>query len=388
MNLLERVKKLLAEEKLDAILLSSVPNILYLTGFSHFSKDEREAFLLITKKNQYILTDGRYSHAVRTHIKDFQLEEISSHTPLKKLLSKIVKKEKLANVGIEETNLTVAEYKKLKPLFKKVHHITLHSLREIKSPQEITLIQNACTIGDKAFSFILTKLKPGITEKAIAFELEWFIKKEGADFSFPAIVAFAENAAVPHHKTGTKKLEDNMPVLLDFGVKYNEYCSDMTRTVFFCKATKKQKTIYHTVLAAQQKAIYYIEQQLKLYSSSDHAQRGNREVSPYTKHDSSRLRSNNNLEASEVDKVARDYIIFQNFPSIPHSLGHGIGLEVHETPHLSPKSKDVLKNGMVFSLEPGIYVPDFMGVRIEDLFTIQEGKLLHLTKSPKNLIEL
>lgn len=368
-NRLSKFKKLLSEKTLDAALISSVPDILYLTGFSHFSDIEREGFLLITKDNNYIITDGRYSHAVKTHIKNFQLLELSGQTNFEKILEKIFTHEKIKNLGIDEFNLSVYEHKKIKNVNTK--HFNLTSLRRIKDPSEIEKIQKACTIGDKTFTYILTKIKKGITEKQIALELENFIKQQEAEFSFPAIVAFQENAAIPHHKTGNRTLNDNEFILLDFGVKYDNYCSDMTRTIFFGKANEEQKKTYQTVLEAQLKTIeqcnFLIIKQLN---------------------NETMKQSNININASDLDNAARSYIISKGYLSIPHSLGHGIGLEVHESPSLSPKSKDELTRGMVFSIEPGIYLNDKFGIRVEDLFAIQNNKLIQLTKSTQNFIEI
>lgn len=373
---LTNLNKLLTQESLDAALISSPFNILYLTNFSHFYHTEREVFLLITNKNRYIFTDGRYTNAVQKHltemslrsgeageaiskIKTFQLVEISSQNPFENLIKNIVEKEKILSLGIETNNITVAEHKKIAPLVKNIKHFDLTKLRIIKDKEEISAIQKACVLGDKTFSFILGKIKPGITEKEIAYEMESFIRKNSAEISFRTIVAFGKNSAFPHHKTGNERLQNNDTILLDFGVKYENYCSDMTRTLFFGKASAEKKRIYTTVLDAQQKAIEYLQKNIK-----------------------------NQIPLSSIDKIARDYIISRNFPSIPHSLGHGIGLQDHEPYPLSPKSEEIIKNGMVFSIEPGIYLNDFIGVRIEDLIAIQDNAVLQLTKSPKTLIEL
>jgi len=352
----------MTKRNLDAALISSVPNITYLTGFSHFSKDEREAFLFITKAKQYILTDGRYSEAVVNKINDFELIEISTKLSLEKALKLLVEKHDAKKVGIDHYSITLAEHKKLSSCFKALKHFSIESLRIIKDSSEITAIEKACRLGDKTFKRILGKVKEGITEKELAFEIEFFIKKSGADISFPPIVAFGKNSSIPHHKSADKKLEKNSIVLLDFGVRLNNYCSDMTRTVFFGSANAKFKKMYQTVLDAQQKAI-------KALTSDGGPERSR-------------------MDSSEVDRVARSYITSKGFPSIPHSLGHGIGLDVHESPRLSPKSKDILKPGMVFSIEPGIYLPGYGGVRIEDVVAIEKSGPRALTKSPKELIEV
>jgi len=237
-----------------------------------------------------------------------------------------------------------------------------------KSQAKILNIEKACNLTDKAFNYILGKIKEGISEKELALKIEFFIKRHGSDIAFPPIVAFGKNSSFPHHvPTFNSQLSTlNSIVLLDFGAKLNGYCSDMTRTVFFGKPTTEQKRMYQTVLKAQQKAIEYIVTHLE--GGSPKRSEG---------HDSFEVDS---IKASEVDKIARDYIVSQGFPTIPHSLGHGIGRKVHEPPKLSPKSKDTLKPGMVFTIEPGIYLPGFGGVRIEDVVLLEKPYRI-LTKS-------
>jgi len=356
-NRLTKATSLLQKNHLDAMLVSSIPNITYLTNYSGFSSIEREAYLLITKNNSYILTDGRYTEAVRDVV-GFTLLEISSTKPLKDLLLELATKHKIKRLGIEENNLTVSEYKMLKKHFNDLNHFSdIAMLRAVKDSDEMKTIEEACKLGDKTFSHVLKKIKAGITEKELAFEIEFFIKKAEADISFKPIVAFGKNAAIPHHQTSNQRLASSGQfVLLDFGVKIDNYCSDMTRTVFFGKATEEEKKMYQTVLEAQTKAI----QQL----------------------------SNKTIKASDVDKIARNHITSYGYPTIPHSIGHGIGLEVHETPSLSPKSKAILQLGMVFSVEPGIYLPESGGVRIEDLVTLTPLGTEILTNAPKSFMEI
>ncbi|MBI2338525.1 aminopeptidase P family protein [Candidatus Daviesbacteria bacterium] len=350
------------KEKLDAVLISSVSNITYLTGFTNFSEKEREAYIFIGKKFAYIITDARYTEAVKKEVLHLTLFERGGKKSTEDLLKK--HKSQVKKLGIEEDNLTVAEHKIIRKHFKNTKHFDVNHLRSIKTEEEISKIEKACKIGDLAFEYILKKIKAGLTEKEIAGELEDFIRSKGAAISFPPIVAFGENSAVPHHQTGPSTLfvrsgQKGQIVLFDFGVKYENYCSDMTRTVFFGKPGKKQKDIYETVLKAQQEAIEYINGVLK---------------------------SGKAVKAAKADKAARDYITSKGYKSIPHSLGHGIGLDVHEHPSLSPKSKEILKEGMVFSIEPGIYLPEAGGVRIEDLFVLEKKGLRQLTHSPNKLI--
>ncbi len=356
---LTELKELLVKNKLDAVLISSISNIIYLTDYSGFSKEEREAYLFITQNQQYTLTDGRYIQAVKTLIPNFKLIEISSTNSAKDILKKLKIKHKIKRLGVEENNLTHKEYKELSACFNDLpagkaglNHFSLNNLRAIKNGKEISAVEKACKLGDKTFAYILKKIKLGVSEKEVANEIEFFIKKHGADISFRPIVAFGKNSAIPHHVSthNSKLLTHNSIVLLDFGVKLNNYCSDMTRTVFFGKPTLEQKRMYQTVLEAQKFAI-----------SRCHAEF---------------------ISASQVDNVARDYIISKGYKTIPHSVGHGIGIDVHEAPHLSPNSKDILKEGMVFSIEPGIYSPNFGGVRIEDLVVLEKNNVRLLTHSP------
>jgi len=364
---LEKLKQILKKNPpaggLDAALISSISNIIYLTNYSGFSKEEREAYLLITQNRRYIITDGRYSEAVKNNIKRFELIEISPKLSFEKTLKNLAKKNKIKKIGFEGHNITFLEHEKLLQHFDGSNHRSVESLRIIKSSKEISKIEKACTLSDKTFDYILKKIKLGISEKELAFEIEFFIKKHGADISFRPIVAFGKNSSIPHHQSENLKLKTDNIILLDLGVKLNNYCSDMTRTVFFGKPTREQKRMYETVLEAQQKAI----QQFSNLSMR---------------------RPKEQVKASEIDKAAREYIISKGYKSIPHSLGHGIGIDVHEAPHLSPKSKDILKEGMVFSIEPGIYIPGFGGVRIEDLVTLEKNGPRLLTHSPRTLIEI
>lgn len=333
---LEKIRQNLKKEKLGAVLISDVSNITYFSGYANFSKDEREAYIFVGKDFAYIITDARYTEEIRNNVTHLDFFERSHKNPIENLF----KKHKNKILGIEENNLTVSEYKFLKKHFKETKHFEIS--RSIKTEDEIGKIEKACQIGDLAFEYVLNKLKDGVTEKEIAGELENFVRSKNCVISFPAIVAFGKNSAIPHHQTGEAILKQGDFVLLDFGVKFENYCSDMTRTVFLGKPSEKQKKMYETVLRAQQKAVKAIDE-------------GER-------------------RAAKIFKAA-------GLPAMPHSLGHGIGLGVHEHLSLSPKSKEILKEGMVFSIEPGIYLPGFGGVRIEDLFVLEKRGLRKLTQA-------
>lgn len=353
----------ITKKNLDAVLISSIPNIIYLTGLSIFSHTEREAFLLITKNKFFVITDGRYSHFVLEN--NYEVIELSSETPLDVLLKNLIKKFDIRKIGIEEHDLKVSEHKLILKRIKESINFELNDLRKIKDEFEIENITKACRLADQAFEFILGKIKLGTVEEYIAFEIEYFIRKQRANISFSPIVAFGRNSAYPHHKPGNRKLKKGDIILLDFGARVNNYCSDITRTLFFGKATKDQEKVYQAVLDAQKKSIDFLNSKFMVHNSD-----------------------NKSVKASIIDQVSRNYIISKGYPSIPHSLGHGVGLDVHEFPKISQNSKDILKNGMVFSIEPGIYIPEFGGVRIEDLVCIINNNIKILTRSKKELIEL
>lgn len=356
MHKLEHFQNLIKKHNLGGILISSAIHISYLTGYSNFSKDEREAYLVLLNNHRYIITDGRYTTAIRNLVKDYELIEITSNAGTKDILKNLSQKHSIKAIGIDENSLTVKEYQSLKEIFPEIVSLHFGEHRSIKTPEEIEKIKKSCEIGDQAFSFILDQIKGGMSEMEIGLLLEEYIRYQGAQPSFETIVAFGKNAAVPHHQTGHSKLEKNEWVLLDFGVKFENYCSDMTRTIFFGKPTAKQIKMYETVQKSQQEAVIYINNVVKQAKT---------------------------IEGKEVFAAANKVLVKNGFPNLPHGLGHGIGLEVHEHPRMSAKSEDILKPGMVFSIEPGIYLPDEGGVRIEDLFVLKEDGLEQLTKSVK-----
>jgi Xaa-Pro aminopeptidase len=232
-------------------------------------------------------------------------------------------------------------------------------VRNQKTDAEIEKIKKACKLGDLAFEHILRELKIGITEKQTARLIKIFLKERGSGISFRPIVAFGKNTSEVHHKPTDIALRKNHGfIMIDLGAKLDGYCSDMTRTIFLGKVSSRQKLIYETVLEAQRKSKEFIE---------------------------ASMLTGRTINGSQVDMVARKFIIKQGFPNIPHSVGHGIGRKVHEGFRIGPKSKTIVKEAMVFSIEPGIYLAGYGGVRIEDLFTITKNGLQQLTHSPSQM---
>lgn len=230
----------------------------------------------------------------------------------------------------------------------------------VRSKAKIQSIKKACKITDKTFKYILPHLADGVTEKEIVKKINKFIRNHSEGLAFKTIVAFGENSAEVHHQFPTeRKLKKGDIIILDFGAKINGFCSDITRVLFFEKANRKQKDLYRDVLKAQQMAIDFLNNEI----------------------------GKGKIKALDVDKIARDYLE-KKYPTMPHSLGHGIGKKVHSGLRLSPKSKSYLKPGMIFSVEPGIYIKDFGGVRIEDTVLLTEKGVEILTKSTKEIIEI
>jgi len=352
-NRIQKIQTILTERKIDALLVSSSINIRYITGYSGFMSEERDAYIFVTKKYAILFTNTLYFDEVKKSVKD--PIKVFLITQLQKTLEEFLKHEKITNIGFEE-NLTYSEYIRFKKLIGvklKLAESIIEEIRTIKDQTELKSLHKACNLTDSALDYVLKKIRNGITELELAWEIEKFIHEHGGELGFPSIIAFGKNSAIPHHKTDETKLKSSSIVLLDFGAKAGGYCADMTRTVFFGKAPEKFKRMYETVRIGQEKGF-----KPKMFTPQD------------------------------LDKIPRDYIISQGYPNIPHSVGHGVGLAVHELPHISPGIKEKINPNTPFTIEPGIYINGFGGVRIEDTVYFDGEKINLLTQSPKNLIEL
>ncbi len=353
-NRLDTFRKELKNLGQDGALITKRENYMYLSGFSGTS-----ANLVITDKKAYLLTDFRY---VEQSARQAPLFEIVEHKPdIKDTILEILNSEGIKKLGFEDQSLTYSEYKSFSNKFKDTALEGIGSvverLRSIKDSFEIETINKAVEIADGAFNHVLGIIKPGITELDVAAELEYKMKKLGASgASFETIVASGLRSSMPHGVASEKKLEAGDTITMDFGALYNHYCSDITRTVFLGQPDKKMIDIYNIVLEAQ-------------LTSERGAVQGK--------------------TGREVDKIARDMIYSKGFEGkFGHGLGHGLGLEIHENPRLSPGGDKVLENNMAVTVEPGIYVEGLGGVRIEDTIIIREDNPIVLTRSNKDLIIL
>lgn len=360
---IEKLQEMLSDFEIDALLVTSNYNIAYLSGIHAFSVEEREARILVTKQNIFLFTDARYTEMVKEKATFITLCEIVNSNPLSKQLKAILKRENIKELGFEEENIT---YKEISDLEEKLQEVELipvqdivEELREIKDNTEIENIKKACLLTDKGFEFIIKLLKPGVTELKIKTKLENFIRLEGGDLAFESIVAFGKNAAIPHHLSSDQRLIANDIVLLDFGAKVAGYCADMTRSVFTSKPNEKFKNMYNATLEAQEIALEYLNTHMK-----------------------------DGFEAKKAAELANNHLKIKGFKPVPHGLGHGVGLQVHENPHASPYSEESLKPGMIVTVEPGVYIPNLGGVRIEDVVLITPNSIELLTKSSKGLTVL
>ena len=355
-----KIKKLFKNLNLEAFLISNFYNIIYLTGFQGLSSHERESWFLITKNKSYFFTDSRYFLSSK-ELKNKEIIILSSEKNLLFYLQEIFKKEKVINCGFEADDLKVNELyiliKKIKNVkFIPTEKITLKQ-RAIKDKKEIEKIKKACQIGDECLKTIIKLIKQGVSEKELAFKIEFFIKEKGFDLAFFPLVAFDKNSSLPHYNTQNgenKKLKNKGVILIDFGVKFENYCSDITRIFFLGKPNNNLLNLYQKLLKAQEKAINFCQKE--------------------------RL-------AKEIDLFCRETLAKESphFSSFfySHATGHGVGLEIHELPKISINSQDKIIKDQVFTIEPGIYIPKKHGLRIEDTILIEENGAKILTQFDK-----
>lgn len=347
--MLDRIERLLSGVDDDKLFfISSYPNIFYYSGFT-----SEDAYLMISKNKRILVTDSRYTVQARNQAKGFDIVNIEGGWEnIFKLLDEIC-------ISFEDEKMSVAEYKKLKEHSKNKIWLKEQSVidmpRRIKDKDELRLIADAEKLGDDAFLHVLNYIKTGMTEREVALELEIYMKKHGASgLSFETIVASGIRSSMPHGVASDKVIERGDLVTMDFGCIYNGYCSDMTRTIVMGEADEKQREIYDIVLKAQLEALNNIKI---------------------------------GMNCSDADRIARTVITDAGYGmNFGHSLGHSVGIEIHEKPLFSPRSADILEEGHVLSVEPGIYIDGFGGVRIEDLIGVIDGEIVNFTSSPKELI--
>ncbi len=344
------LKKRLPELGVDGILITDLNNVRYLSGFTGSS-----GFLMITKSKSVFVTDFRYKEQAKSEVKGFHIKIQAVEKT--EFIRKLVKTYKIRRLGFEDHNITYNTYKKLHRdnLKLKALSNTVEDLRLIKSQQELFYIKTAIKRAENAFRKLQPFIKVGVTERKLAIKLEGLLREEGCkNLPFGVIVTSGSMSAFPHARPTNRAIKKGDLVLFDWGGECNGYYSDMTRTIMIRgKNLRKQLEIYDTVLNAQDRAI--------------------KTVKPGT-------------DAKKIDAAARDFIKDRGYNKyFGHGTGHGIGLSVHERPVISWQSKDTVEEGMVFTIEPGIYLPHFGGVRIEDVVHVTNHGAEVLTSLPKKL---
>lgn len=347
------MKQFLQTTKAESVLLISSINRRYFTGFNSSA-----GMLFITPKANYFITDSRYMLDAKASVKGCEFVELTKS--YFEIVSDILKDQNLKTVGIEFDRLTITEFNSMKTKLD-VEFIDISKeimlRRNVKTESELELMRVAEGIGDKAFSEVLNFIKPGITEKEIANKIMALLNDFGGDgYSFAPIIASGTNGASPHAKPTDKKVEIGEFITMDFGCTYKGYCSDMTRTIALGEPTPEMRRIYDLVFEAQMAGINVAKAGVK---GAD-------------------------IHNAALDVFKREEM--ENY--FGHGYGHGIGLEVHEGFGAAPKTEEILLENFVISAEPGLYIKDFCGVRIEDLLILKKDGNENITFSPKELIIL
>lgn len=349
-----RLQEIQKEKEIDGLLVTSILNVRYVSGFSGTT-----GLALIIGDKKYFITDFRYVAQGEKEVTKNGFEVICENiSPLKKV-GELLKEKNVKKLGIENQNVTLDQFENFKKNFSDCEYVNLDNIflkeREIKSEEEIEVIRESIKIAEKALELTIPKIKVGVKEKDIAAELEYQMKKLGADKpSFDIIVASNDRSALPHGVASDKEIEEGF-LTIDYGCFYKGYASDITRTFYVGQnPSKKHLEIYNIVKTANEMAIKAIKP---------------------------------GVTTHELDSVARDYINSKGYgDKFGHGLGHGFGLQIHEYPGVSFKAEEkVLKEGMVITIEPGIYIDGFGGVRIEDDILITSKGYEVLTKIMKDI---
>lgn len=338
----------------DGVLISAPENRRYLSGFTGSS-----GFLLVTRDEAVLATDFRYVEQAAQQAPDYRVQKVAGRiTGLAELIARI----NVGRLGFESDHMSVADHDALSeslqpaspssPLDLVATTGIVDDLRAVKEPTELAAIEKAVEIADDALGRVAPTIEPGMTESHVAWEIEKAMRELGAEaIAFDIIVGAGANGALPHHRADDTVIKPGDSVVIDMGATYEGYRSDLTRTFAVGEPDDDFHKVYDTVLGAQ--------------TAAEEAVRPG-------------------MEGQELDAVARDFIAEAGYGEhFGHGLGHGVGLAVHERPRVAPASRDLLEEGMVFTIEPGIYLPGWGGVRIEDVVTLENGRARVLTRSGK-----
>jgi Xaa-Pro aminopeptidase len=357
---LDRLRNRLGERGLDWLLVTQPENRSYLSGFAErdVSLGEAAAWLLIGRSAAYLITSFLYHEAAAQAAKGFEI--VRGSPRFLDGVAETLASQPTSQIGFEAGWMTVESHRDLTERLEGKHELVptaglVEDLRQVKDQGELEAIRLANELTDRAYEHAVGLLRPGLTEKQVAWEIEKYMREHGAEgLAFDSIVASGPNAAVPHHRPTDRPIGSGEPVTIDLGARLNGYCGDLTRSFCLETADERFAEVYGVVLRAQEAAL-------------------------------AGLRAG--LTGVEGDALARDVIDAAGYgEAFGHSLGHGIGLNVHEPPRVSPRGREMLQAGMLTSVEPGIYLPGWGGVRIEDLVVIEEGGVRNLTRAPKQMV--
>ena len=352
---LERLQASMAKDEVPALLISDIANVGWVSGFTGSA-----AVVLVAPNAARLLTDSRYTLQVAEEVTAMPSFSFANPVTQAEFIGTHLAEMKLSKVGFEAASVTYETWQKWTAAFNGMEFFpapdVIGPLRMVKSADEVSKIRDACRLADAAFTHIRRMLQPGISEYDIALEIEFYFRRHGAELAFPPIVVSGERSARPHGHPSEKRLENGDFVTLDFGAKLNGQCSDMTRTVVIGEASERHREVYAAVLRAQ-------------LAGLDALKPG--------------------VPAKEVDAAARNVLAAAGLAAyFGHGLGHGLGSVVHDLGRLGPTSTDTVAIGQVWTIEPGVYIPGFGGVRIEDDAVVTESGAEVLNQTPKELLTL
>ncbi len=340
----------------DAVVLTAPSNTFYLAEY-----ESSFAYIVLSKQGGFYLTDTRYieeaSAIINNGAEVLPITYKNAFSTINEILDKLGAK----NIGFENLSMSFETYTGLKSALIGKNLIGIEqqllAIRSIKTADELKLIKKAAKINDKSFDQLCKKISLGVTERELAYELEYLFRKNGADgTAFETIVAFGDNTSKPHAHAGDKKLTEETPITIDFGCKLNGYCSDITRNAFFGSPTPKYVEIYEAVLQANMRGIDAIMP---------------------------------NVATAAIHSVCLTSLAEQGLDKyFIHGTGHGVGIDIHEAPTLNANSAEILKRNMVVTVEPGVYIPGFGGVRIEDLIIVTSKGAEIISHTDKKLLIL